>query len=87
MIKSKLRSYISENTKLKKDILKNTKVISDIKFKILNAIKNKGKIFICGNGGSAADAQHLAAEFMVRLRPNINRDPDRKSTRLNSSHT
>ena len=75
MIKSKLRSYISENTKLKKDILKNTKVISDIKFKILNAIKNKGKIFICGNGGSAADAQHLAAEFMVRLRPNINRDP------------
>ena len=75
MIKSKLRSYISENTKLKKDILKNTKVISDIKFKILNAIKNKGKIFICGNGGSAADAQHLAAEFMVRLRPNKNRDP------------
>ena len=28
---------------------------------------------LCGNGGSAADAQHLAAEFLVRLRPNINR--------------
>ena len=26
-------------------------------------------------GGSAADAQHLAAEFIVRLRPHINRDP------------
>ena len=29
----------------------------------------------CGNGGSAADAQHLAAEFIVRLRPHINRQP------------
>jgi len=66
MIKSKLKSYISENIKLKKDILKKTKAISDIKFRILNTIKNKGKIFICGNGGSAADAQHLAAEFLVR---------------------
>ena len=30
---------------------------------------------MCGNGGSAADAQHLAAEFLVRLKPNINRNP------------
>ena len=30
---------------------------------------------ICGNGGSAADAQHLAAEFLIRLRPNVNRRP------------
>ena len=29
---------------------------------------------ICGNGGSAADAQHLAAEFLIRLRPNVNRE-------------
>ena len=38
-------------------------------------LKRDGKIFICGNGGSAADAQHLAAEFLVRLRPKINRRP------------
>ena len=31
------------------------------------------KVLLCGNGGSAADAQHLAAEFLVRLRPNVNR--------------
>ncbi len=31
------------------------------------------KLLLCGNGGSAADAQHLAAEFLVRLRPNIDR--------------
>ena len=29
-------------------------------------IKNKGKIIFCGNGGSAADAQHLAAELVVK---------------------
>ena len=34
-----------------------------------------GKIFLCGNGGSAADAQHLAAEFLIRLDPKNNRIP------------
>ena len=33
-----------------------------------------GKIMLCGNGGSAADAQHLAAEMLVRLRPQNNRE-------------
>jgi len=32
-----------------------------------------GKLLLCGNGGSAADAQHLAAELLIRLRPHINR--------------
>jgi D-sedoheptulose 7-phosphate isomerase len=40
-----------------------------------SSIKNKGKILMCGNGGSAADAQHLVAELLVRLRPDINRRP------------
>ena len=43
--------------------------------KIYITLKKGGKIFICGNGGSAADAQHLSAEFLVRLNPNINRKP------------
>lgn len=38
-------------------------------------IKLGGKLLFCGNGGSAADAQHLAAEYLVRLRPKINRKP------------
>ena len=33
---------------------------------ILTALKNKQKIIFCGNGGSAADSQHLAAELMGR---------------------
>ncbi len=40
---------------------------------IANSVKNGGKILFCGNGGSAADAQHLAAEFMIRLSHDLNR--------------
>ena len=41
---------------------------------IAHSIENNGKIMLCGNGGSAADAQHLAAEMLVRLRPMNNRE-------------
>ena len=37
------------------------------------SIQKQRKIMLCGNGGSAADAQHLAAEMLIRLRPNNNR--------------
>lgn len=33
---------------------------------ILKTLKNNHKILLCGNGGSAADSQHIAAEFVVR---------------------
>ena len=42
---------------------------------ISGSLKAGGKLMLCGNGGSAADAQHLAAELLVRLRPHINRMP------------
>ena len=38
-------------------------------------IKKGGKLMICGNGGSAADAQHLTAELLIRLNPKKNRGP------------
>lgn len=41
---------------------------------IVESLTNKKKLLLCGNGGSAADAQHLAAEMLVRLRPTFNRD-------------
>jgi D-sedoheptulose 7-phosphate isomerase len=34
-----------------------------------------GKIMLCGNGGSAADSQHMAAEFTSRLRASLERPP------------
>jgi len=42
---------------------------------IYKKIKLGGKLMLCGNGGSAADAQHLSAEYLVRLKPNVNRKP------------
>ena len=41
--------------------------------KLHKCLKSGNKILICGNGGSAADAQHLSAEFLIRLRPKVNR--------------
>lgn len=41
----------------------------------ITALKSDGKILICGNGGSAADAQHFAAEFVCRLSADYNRPP------------
>jgi D-sedoheptulose 7-phosphate isomerase len=70
-----LKKAVSENIKIKILILKKKKIISKIIDEIYNTLNNNGKIFTCGNGGSAADAQHLAAEFIVRLKPNINRQP------------
>lgn len=40
----------------------------------VEALAGGGKLLLCGNGGSAADAQHLAAEMLVRLRPDVNRE-------------
>jgi len=41
---------------------------------IAGSIADGGKLMICGNGGSAADAQHLVAEFLVRLTSDVNRE-------------
>lgn len=37
------------------------------------ALRAGGRLFFCGNGGSAADAAHLATELTVRLRPKVER--------------
>ena len=39
-----------------------------------SSVINGNKIMLCGNGGSAADAQHLAAEMLIRLHPKNNRE-------------
>lgn len=42
---------------------------------IYDSLSSGGKLLLCGNGGSAADAQHLAAEYLIRLRSNVDRMP------------
>lgn len=70
-----IKKSVLENIALKKNVIKQTKNISLLVDKIYDCLNNKGKVFICGNGGSASDAQHLAAEMMVRLNPKVNRRP------------
>jgi len=73
----------------KKEFIKESlKESSDIKLKVLEAcyddilkigdvfvdcIKRGNKLMFCGNGGSAADCQHLATEFMIRLSHDVKR--------------
>jgi len=40
---------------------------------LVDAYKNGKKLLLCGNGGSAADCQHIAAEFVIRLTAQVNR--------------
>lgn len=64
-----------ESIKLKQLVVaeKTYSVLLDMADVICESIEQGGKLLICGNGGSAADAQHLAAELLVRLRPHVNR--------------
>lgn len=45
-----------------------SEVISELVARLCSCFEQDGKLLICGNGGSAADAQHFAAEFMNRFR-------------------
>lgn len=40
---------------------------------LVECYKNGNKLLLCGNGGSAADCQHIATEMMIRLSHHINR--------------
>jgi len=46
---------------------KNIKPIEETAILITNCFKSGNKLLICGNGGSAADAQHIAAEFVGKF--------------------
>jgi len=70
-----LENQLQDNINAHQKILKISKNINNVIINVHKKLKKGGKILLCGNGGSAADAQHLAAEFLIRLRPNINRDP------------
>jgi D-sedoheptulose 7-phosphate isomerase len=64
----------SSETKLKMLATCNEDIINACNI-LTESLKNGGKILLCGNGGSAADCQHIATEFMVRLSRDIKRPP------------
>ena len=70
-MKELIKIEIQNSIDVKMDLLNNTKIISQLETLVndcLNSLNKGGKIIFCGNGGSFADSQHLAAEFVSRLR-------------------
>jgi D-sedoheptulose 7-phosphate isomerase len=66
----KISSIIEASINVKKQLLSNTEMIDRLQIisnQITTAFQNGNKVLFCGNGGSAADAQHLAAEFSGRF--------------------
>jgi D-sedoheptulose 7-phosphate isomerase len=69
-MQEKIKAIISESIAVKNKVLADEgllKTIADITTKTVQALRNGNHIYFCGNGGSAADAQHLAAEFSGRF--------------------
>lgn len=65
-----IRKIIQASIDVKKHVLQNEELIHTIEEVvevIVKAFQNGKHVYFCGNGGSAADAQHLAAEFSGRF--------------------
>jgi len=70
-----IEQIILESIKVKEKILSNNEIINTINTAAdlcINAFKQNNKVLFCGNGGSAADAQHLAAELSGRFEKDRN---------------
>ena len=71
MIKFNKKKYFKENVENHLKVIESIKSLENEILKIIdkltNCLQNKNKLIFCGNGGSAADCQHLAAEFTGRF--------------------
>jgi D-sedoheptulose 7-phosphate isomerase len=66
----KIKNIINASIETKQQMLQNEELLRTIEKAIdviVTAFNNGNRIYFCGNGGSAADAQHLAAEFSGRF--------------------
>jgi D-sedoheptulose 7-phosphate isomerase len=83
-----IQQKIIESIEVKTAILEDLNLQNEIQKvaeTIIDCYKNGGKVLFCGNGGSAADAQHLAAELSGRFY--FDRDPlDAEALHVNSSY-
>jgi D-sedoheptulose 7-phosphate isomerase len=72
-MQDKISRIISESIEVKRKVLHNQGLLEEIENiveTIVQSFKSGHRIYFCGNGGSAADAQHLAAEFSGRFYKN-----------------
>lgn len=69
-MQQQIKNIIQASIDVKQNILSDAALIAEIETiaqLATNAFRNGNKVLFCGNGGSAADAQHLAAEFSGRF--------------------
>ncbi len=85
---TRIKEVIAESIRVKNEILQNPQMLAQceqIAEQVAGAFRNDKKVLFCGNGGSAADAQHLAAEFSGRFY--FDRDPlDAEALHVNTSY-
>lgn len=65
-----IKNIVQASINVKQDVLQNEELLQSVQECIallVHAFKSGNKVLFCGNGGSAADAQHLAAEFTGRF--------------------
>ena len=68
-----IENYLNESLKVAKFQTSIINEIKDISNESINSLNSGGKLIFCGNGGSASDSQHLAAELVGRFKKD--RDP------------
>lgn len=84
----RIKEAIQQSIEVKKQLLNDNQILETIE-RVTNlciaSFKNGGKVLFCGNGGSAADAQHLAAELSGRFY--FDRPPlDSEALHVNTSY-
>jgi D-sedoheptulose 7-phosphate isomerase len=67
IMENEIISILNEDINVKEGIKKNVSLIRKISEEVINAYKHNKKVVLFGNGGSAADAQHIAAEFVGKF--------------------
>ena len=68
-MRERVREIILESIQVKEGLLKNNiSQIMQISEIVIESLKKGGKLIVFGNGGSASDAQHIAAELVGRFK-------------------
>jgi len=62
-----IKNNLEDSAKIKKDMVKLAPLILKIANETITALKKGGRVYVFGNGGSASDSQHMAAELVGRF--------------------
>jgi len=68
-MRDRITDILLESIQVKEELLRTSiKQIKDIADLMIECLRKNGKVILFGNGGSASDAQHIAAEFVGRFK-------------------